>query len=69
MKRLADLSDAGRNELALALLLWKDFKADGKFDPDILMQAYELADMLGVKSHFEQLIRTIPTSFKIKLDV
>jgi len=38
-KKLKDLSEAGREELALALLLWKDFKSGGKCDLDITLAA------------------------------
>lgn len=69
MRSLDDLSDGGRRELALALLLWKDFKADGKFDPDLVLQMYELADVLGVRTQLEQLARELLVPFKITLDV
>lgn len=57
---LANLTDAGKEELALAILLWKDFKADGKFDVDITMQALKFAAMLDVQQQFEKLMVTLP---------
>lgn len=64
MKKLEDLTDGGRQELALALLLWKDFKSDGHMDIEIYKQALELTEMLGVRREFEELIRKLP-AFKI----
>jgi len=58
--KLEDLTDDGRQELALAVLLWKDFKCQGKMDIEIYKQAIELAEMLGVKTQFEELIKKLP---------
>ena len=60
MRKLSDLTDGGKEELAFALLLWKDAKADGKFDPRIYTQAIEFAEMLDVKVEFEKLMKEIP---------
>ena len=60
MKTLEQLTDDGRQELALALLLWKDFKCQGKTDLKIYQQTLELAEMLGVKKELEELIRKLP---------
>ncbi len=68
-KSLDDMSDGGKGELALALLLWKDFKAAGKFDPDLVLQMYELADMLGVRAQLEKLLHKVLAPFKITLDL
>lgn len=54
------LSEAGREELALALILLKDFKSAGKFDPDMIMRIIEFADYLGVRAEFDKLISQIP---------
>ena len=64
MKKLEQLTDDGRQELALALLLWKDFKCDGHLDIGIYKQTLELAEMLGVQKEFEELIKKLP-AFKI----
>jgi hypothetical protein len=60
MPRLDQLTEAGKEELALALLLWKDFKCDGTFNLDVTRQALEFAEMLGVKSQFEALMPKVP---------
>jgi hypothetical protein len=54
------LSDAGREELALALLLWKDFKSQGGMDVDIVRTALGLADHVGVKDEFEKMMSKLP---------
>lgn len=59
-KTLTALSEAGKQELALALILWKDFKSDGKFDVEILKIALELAEMLGVMDQYNDLQAKIP---------
>jgi hypothetical protein len=59
-KTLNDLSERGKEELALALILWKDFKTGGKMDIEATKQAYELADMLGVTKQFDALIPKVP---------
>lgn len=58
--KLDDLSDDGKQELALALVLWKDFKTQGKMDLEIFKQAIDLSDMLGVRKEFEELIKKLP---------
>ena len=57
---MKQLSDAGKEELALALILWKDFKSNGRFDLDITKIVFELAENLGVKAEFEKLLSKIP---------
>lgn len=54
------LSQAGKEELALALLLYKDFKCDGKFDIDITRNVLEMARHLGVLPEFEKLMSELP---------
>lgn len=65
---LDSLTDAGKEELALALFLWKEFKADGKFDPEITVGALKMAQMLGVVAEFETILSKIPP-LKITLRV
>ena len=60
------LTQGGKEELALALLLWKYFKCQGKFDPDISLQSFKLAETLGVFKELEGLARKLPP-FKIEL--
>lgn len=54
------LSEAGREELALALILWKDFKAQGKMDVEVMKQAIGFAEHLGVRNEFESLLSKMP---------
>lgn len=54
------LSDAGKEELAIALVLWKDFKAQGKFDPDVALQMFSLADHLGIRKETEKMLAKLP---------
>ena len=57
---MPQLNDAGREEVALALLLWKDFKSDGKLDMDISLTAIRLAETLGVLKEFNALMPQLP---------
>ena len=54
------LSKAGKEELAIALILWKDFKTEGKMDIGITRQAIMFADKLGVRAEYEDMITKIP---------
>jgi len=62
-----ELSTDGKEELALALLLWKDFKCQGKVDVNFYMQMIQLADGLGVRQELEVLIKKVLVPFEIKL--
>lgn len=55
-----ELSKAGKEEFALAILLWKDFKCAGRFEPDITMQALMMAKHLGVMAEFNSLMTQLP---------
>lgn len=57
---MKELSQAGREELALALILWKDFKAQGKFDLEIFQQMMGLAAHIGVAKEVDDLLTKIP---------
>ncbi len=59
------ISDAGKSELALALILWKSFKSDHKMDIDIFSQALKLADYIGVREEFDELDRKLLIPFNI----
>lgn len=59
-RTLDSLSEAGKEELALALLLWRDFKANGRYDPRIAIQMFELAQMLGVEQQLHFLMANLP---------
>jgi len=66
---VAELSKEGKKELALALLLWKDFKCQGKVDIDFYKQMIQFADYLEVRQELEVLIREVLVPFRITLDV
>ena len=53
-------TDAWKEEIALALLLWRDFKCDGKFDTDVIVQALIMANLLGVKEEYDKLMAQLP---------
>jgi hypothetical protein len=54
------LTPAMREEIALALLLWKDFKCDGRFDPEVTLMALRFATMLDVLAEFNALLPQLP---------
>lgn len=62
-----ELSLGGKKELALALLLWKDFKCQGKLDVGFYKQMIQFADGLGVRKELEELIRKVVVPFDIRL--
>lgn len=57
---MSELSKAGKEELAVALILWKDFKDQGKMDIEIMKQAISFADYIGVRKEFEGMLSKIP---------
>jgi hypothetical protein len=57
---LKSLSAFWKEQVALALLLLKDFKNDGKFDADLTWQIIKLAESLGVADQFHRLLSQIP---------
>jgi len=57
---LKNLTTAGKEELALALLLWKDFKSDGSLNIEITKQTIYFAEMLDVKEQFDSLLTKLP---------
>jgi hypothetical protein len=59
-EKIVGLTESGKEDLALAILLWKDFKADGRFDLDITLQAMKMADYLGVRDQYDSLLSKIP---------
>ena len=54
------LSKAGRQEVALALLLLKDFKCGGRFDTEIAIAVLDLADYLHVREEYDELMVKLP---------
>jgi hypothetical protein len=57
---LKTLSEAGKEEVALALILLKDFKAQGRFEPAVLIPIIDLAKYLDVYPQFERLLSHVP---------
>lgn len=55
-----NLSDAVKEEVALALILWRDFKSQGKYDIEIAKQMIELARHLGVSGQLDDLLLQVP---------
>ena len=45
----ARLSDEGKEEVALMIVLWKEFKSQGKLDIEISRQALEFVAHFGVR--------------------
>ena len=54
------LTQAGKEELALAILLWKDFKSQGKMDVTIMKQALEFAKKLKIEQEFNMIHSQMP---------
>lgn len=57
---MRELSEAGKEEIALALLLLKDFKSQGKMDLEVSLMIIGLADHLGVRAQFDKLMPIVP---------
>jgi len=55
-----ELNKAGREELALAIHLWKDFKSQGKMDIEIMKSALRFANELGIKKEFDNMHSKLP---------
>lgn len=55
-----ELSKAGKEELALAIHLWKDFKGQGMMDVEIMKQALQFVKMLKVEKEFHDLHPKLP---------
>ena len=64
---MKELSQDGKEELALALLLWKDFKCQGTVDVDFYLQMLGLADCIGVRVELEELVRKVIFPFNITM--
>ncbi len=55
-----ELTEDGKQEIALAIILWKDFKSDGRVDIEISKQAFSMAKYLGVLDQFNSLLSKVP---------
>ena len=65
---MVELTKGAKEEIALALFLWKEFKSQGKFDIETLKQVFQLAEYLDVKEQLDDLIKKFiwPIEIKIK---
>ena len=54
---MKQLSAAGRDQLALALILLKDFKSSGHFDIEVTKMIFELAENIGVKKELDKFLQ------------
>ena len=66
---MEELSKDGKEELALALLLWKDFKCQGKVDVEFYKQMIQFADGLGVRQELDELMHKVYAPFRITFDI
>lgn len=55
-----ELTPAGKEQVAAALILLKDWKCEGKFDVEVTLTVLGLAEALGVKAEYEKLMPTFP---------
>jgi len=55
-----NLTPEGKEEMALALLLWKDFKSAGKLSVYATVTAITMADKLGVRKEYDELNIKLP---------
>ena len=55
-----ELSDVGREQVAVALILLKDFKTEGKMDIEVTKMILGLAEGLGVLAEYNALLPKIP---------
>ena len=55
-----ELTKDAKEDIAFALLLLKDFKSQGLFNVDIAMYILNMADHLGVRAEFDELMPKIP---------
>jgi len=49
-----------KQQLALAILLLKDFKCDGKFDLQVIKFCFELAQSIDVVKEYNELMSQVP---------
>ena len=55
-----DLTQPQKEELALALLLWKDFKSGGKMDMKATGNAIMFAAALDISKEYEDMLTKLP---------
>lgn len=61
---MPELTKIERDQLALALILLKDFQSKGRFDSDVTLFVLRLAEKLGIVQDVDRLL--ILPVFKIK---
>ncbi len=55
------LSEKGREQVALALILLKDYKSKpGELEIELVVLINDLADYLGVRAEYEKLLPIVP---------
>jgi len=57
---MKELSRSGKEQVAFALLLLKDFKCEGRFDMEVIKSIFELADHLGVRKEYDDIMKSVP---------
>lgn len=55
-----ELNPAEKEEVALALLLLKDLRSDGRFIPQVTATTMRLAAKLGVQAELEKMMSQLP---------
>lgn len=54
------LTDEGKQELAVALILLQDFKTDGIFDVEVCQQIHKLAMYLNIEKEYNAVRSLVP---------
>lgn len=55
-----ELSEAGKHELALGLILWNDYQSKGQFKMDVSIRMFELARHVDITDHVQRLLGKVP---------
>ena len=54
------LTEAGREDLAIALILLKDWKSEGRFDLELSRQTLRFARILGIGDEYVDMMSKVP---------
>lgn len=57
---MAEMTEVVKLDLALALLLWRDYRSNREIDPVVTLQALGYARALGVEREFKELLEVGP---------
>jgi len=57
---MSELSKEGKEEFALAIIIWKDFKTNGKIDVEVTKTAIKMAQFVGVEKEYNEMLPKIP---------